>query len=319
MRPVRPGLLALLLAAGGCELTEVTTADSRDVLVVEAVLRPDRGAQQVLLHRTLQGVVIPGEGGAQVRVRAEDGREYPFVQVGREACLSSDARLLRGDDTLRVEATCYQSQGRTAPWVHPGRSYELLVETARGERVRGTTRVPGDFRLLGLGRALRDPASGELRCFLPPRTVLPLAWSSSSGAWAYLTEMEVYGLRRVLGGSGIESIPDPLRLIGVSVSESDTTVVVPTEVGVFDRFDYDQELLRVIQDGFPEEVQVQVVVAAADRNFVNAVRGGEFNPSGTVRYSSVVGDGVGVFGSIVPRRLVMDVRGDRVQFPCADA
>lgn len=324
MRPVRPGLLALLgaaaLAAGGCELTEVTTADSRDVLVVEAVLRPDRLTQQVLLHRTLRGAVVPGEVGAQVRVRAEDGREYPFAQVSRELCMSGDARLLRGQDTLRVEASCYRSQVREGPaWVQPGRSYELLVETARGERVRGTTRVPGDFRLLGLRRALRDSSSGELRCFLPPRTVLPLTWSSASGAWAYLTEMEVYGLRRVLGGSGVEQIPDPLRLLGVSVSESDTTVLVPTEVGVFDRFSYDQELLRAIQFGFPEEVQVQVVVAAADRNFVNAVRGGEFNPSGTVRYSSVVGDGVGVFGSIVPRRLVMDVRGGRTQFPCADA
>ena len=35
-------------------------------------------------------------------------------------------------------------------------------------------------------------------------------------------------------------------------------------------------------------------------------RGG-FNPSGNVRISSVVGDGVGVFGSLVPRRLFMRV------------
>jgi hypothetical protein len=184
--------------------------------------------------------------------------------------------------------------------------------------VRGTTRVPGSFDLRGLRRALRDQSTGERRCFLPPRTEMNLTWTPSSGAWAYLTEMEVYGLRRVLGGSGIETIPDPLRLVGVSVSESDTTVVVPTEVGVFDRFSYDQELLRAIQGGFPPDVQVHVLVAAADRNFVNGVRGGQFNPSGTVRVSSVVGDGVGVFGSIVPLRLVMDVRGGRNNFPCLE-
>jgi hypothetical protein len=41
-------------------------------------------------------------------------------------------------------------------------------------------------------------------------------------------------------------------------------------------------------------------VAAADRNYINGVRGGSFNPSGPVRISSVVGDAVGVFGSLVP-------------------
>ncbi len=324
MSSIRPFASAFLLgaatlAAAGCELTEVTTADSRDVLVVEAVLRPDRLVQEVLLHRTLQGAVIPGEADARVRVRTQDGREILFSPTALEDCLSGDSRLLRGDDTLRVQASCYRSpDGEERSWVVPGRSYDLLVETARGERVRGTTRVPGSFDLRGLRRALRDQSTGERRCFLPPRTEMNLTWTPSSGAWAYLTEMEVYGLRRVLGGSGIETIPDPLRLVGVSVSESDTTVVVPTEVGVFDRFSYDQELLRAIQGGFPPEVQVHVLVAAADRNFVNGVRGGQFNPSGTVRVSSVVGDGVGVFGSIVPLRLVMDVRGGRNNFPCLE-
>jgi hypothetical protein len=325
MSSIRPLVSALLLgaatlAAAGCELTEVTTADSRDVLVVEAVLRPDRQVQEVLLHRTLKGSIIPGEADARVRVRTEDGREIPFSPAALENCLSGDSRLLRGDDTLRVQASCYRSPagGGERSWVVPGRSYELLVETTRGERVRGTTRVPGSFDLRGLRRALRDPSTGERRCFLPPQTEMNLTWSTSSGAWAYLTEMEVYGLRRVLGGSGIETIPDPLRLVGVSVSESDTTVVVPTEVGVFDRFSYDQQLLRAIQGGFPPDVQVHILVAAADRNFVNGVRGGQFNPSGSVRVPSVVGDGVGVFGSIVPLRLVMDVRGARTSFSCLD-
>ncbi|MBD0319449.1 MAG: hypothetical protein ICV87_03885, partial [Gemmatimonadetes bacterium] len=63
---------------------------------------------------------------------------------------------------------------------------------------------------------------------------------------------------------------------------------------------YDNAALTALQSGFPDGVSVHLVVAAADRNYVNGVRGGSFNPSGPVRVSSVTGDGVGVFGSLVP-------------------
>ncbi|HLM67787.1 MAG TPA: hypothetical protein VK358_09680, partial [Longimicrobium sp.] len=64
--------------------------------------------------------------------------------------------------------------------------------------------------------------------------------------------------------------------------------------------DFNQDLLRALQGGLPDKTAATVVVAAADRNFVNGVRGGNFNPSGQVRISSIVGDGVGVFGSLTP-------------------
>jgi hypothetical protein len=69
---------------------------------------------------------------------------------------------------------------------------------------------------------------------------------------------------------------------------------------VFDRFSFNQNLLRLLQTGLPGGTTARVVVAAADRNYINGVRGGSFNPSGPVRISSVVGDGVGVFGSLAP-------------------
>ncbi|HEX8431778.1 MAG TPA: hypothetical protein VF625_10835, partial [Longimicrobium sp.] len=110
-----------------------------------------------------------------------------------------------------------------------------------------------------------------------------------------------YNLRTILGAAGQQvDIPDPLELVGLAVSQQDTTIVLPTEFGLFDRFEIDNDALKAIQNGFPAGVVVEVDVAAADRNYVNGVRGGRFNPSGPVRISSVVGDGVGVFGSIVP-------------------
>ena len=48
------------------------------------------------------------------------------------------------------------------------------------------------------------------------------------------------------------------------------------------------------------------MIAAADRNYVNWVRRGAFNPSGIVRVPSLHGDGTGVFGSVVRKRFTVD-------------
>jgi len=59
--------------------------------------------------------------------------------------------------------------------------------------------------------------------------------------------------------------------------------------------------------GLPEGVSAEVVIAAADRNYVNWVRGDSFNPSGAVRVASVRGDGTGVFGSFSSARFRLRV------------
>jgi hypothetical protein len=94
--------------------------------------------------------------------------------------------------------------------------------------------------------------------------------------------------------------PEPLELLGLAISAADTEIVLPAEFGLFDRFTVDQALLAVLQQGLPAGTRAEVTIAAADRNYVNGVRGGSFNPSGRVRISSVTGDAVGVFGSLVP-------------------
>jgi hypothetical protein len=83
--------------------------------------------------------------------------------------------------------------------------------------------------------------------------------------------------------------------------------VLPGEFGVFERFNYDPDLFRAIDGGFPEGVDLSVALAAADRNWVNSIRGGNFNPSGLIRISTVVGDGVGVFGSLVVTHIQIPV------------
>lgn len=313
--PLVPVLLLASWLAAGCALTEVTTARGEDVLVVEGILRTDRDVQEILLHRTIQGRVVDGAPGAQVAVQRENGPRLTFQEAPLESCTSVGKRFRSGEDSLDIRATCYVSPPGAGRWVVAGGRYTLDVATPKGERARGATQVPANFDLRGLARAARL-RNGDRRCLLPPNTPLPLVWSTSADTWAYLTEMEVRGLRIALSGSGIEDIPDPLQLTGVSVSATDTTLLVPTQVGVFERLSYDQDLLRALQNGFPDGTQVMLVVAATDRNFVNAVRGGAFNPSGNVRISSVVGDGVGVFGSLVARTVQVDVRAAGGSNPC---
>lgn len=114
-------------------------------------------------------------------------------------------------------------------------------------------------------------------------------------------------LTAALQDTEIEVEKDPLLLLGLSISESDTTIVFPSEFGLFDRFDLDRDLALLLQTGLPFGTQAGVIVSAVDRSYVNWVRGGNFNPSGEVRVPSLQGDGTGVFGSIVRRRFDVDV------------
>lgn len=309
--PVRAALLGMVVLGAGCTLAEVTTAEAEDVLVVEAILNAGKPAQRILLHRSLSEQGERGESGAQVSVFAPGGREIAFAEVNPNACVPGgevqspgEAVPLPGDSF-----SCYASPPDAAGFVLPGESYELEVLTRAGERARARTRVPGAFEM-------REPSRGAAHaCALPPDTPLPLVWTRSEGAWSYLAELSITGLASALPAPAGSPIPDTVRLTGLSISESDTTMVMPGDFGIFQRTEFDSSLLLQISRGLPEGVAARLVLAAVDRNYVNAVRGGVFNPSGRVRISSVTGSGVGVFGSVVPLTLLIDVRREGSPYP----
>lgn len=185
-----------------------------------------------------------------------------------------------------------------------GEALSIAVALADGRSLTGSTRIPGAFLVDGVGAG----------CRLPPDTRLPLSWSPSDSAWAYLSEALILGLPDALAAEGIQA-EDSLYLLGLSISQSDTTVVFPSEFGVFERFDLDQDLAVRLQQGLPEGASADVAITAVDRNYVNWVRGGSFNPSGAVRVSSLVGDGLGVFGSAVTRRFTVVSTADSTAGP----
>jgi hypothetical protein len=209
-----------------------------------------------------------------------------FEEAPLEHCLDEPAAI----------GTCYRSMNERRP-IRPDITYTLRIILADGGVITGSTHVPGAFRLVRPAQAL---------CRLAPDQRIEVTWTRSAGAWVYLTESRLGGLRDALRPSGIELDDDPVRFLGVSVSAEDTTLSFPDELGVFDRFDPDlTEALVAIQGGLPPDVDAELVVAAADRNYVNWVRGGQFNPSGNVRVPSLAGDGTGVFGSIAVNRTMM--------------
>lgn len=287
------------LACAGCTIADVTDAGGEDVLVVEGVLRTDRPDQRILLHRSVRGALAPGETGAQVFVTGNGGTRYAFDMVPAGQCLTVDP-LYAESDSVQIQATCYRSPAAEGYWVRPDSVYELTVVTQRGETARGRTHVPGAFRITQFAyrERLRE---GPRICAIPGNASIPVVWTESRGAYGYLAPLRVNGLDAVAPDS--VRAPAELELNGLAISSGDTTLVLPGDFGVFDRFDLDQRLLRYLRNGLPPGVTAEVVIAAADRNYVNGVRGGSFNPSGQVRISSVVGDGRGVFGSLVPLSL----------------
>jgi len=298
---------AACAAAAGCQLREITLAEPEDVIVAEIVLQAGGTLQLAWLHRTLgsDSLAVPG---ATVEVTGPGGGIVAFRPASARVCVDSSAAF--APDT---SGSCYSAS--TAPsTIAPGESYTLDIVTAEGRRLTGTTTVPGPLRVTRPA-SLAGAISGQPGCALPAATLLPLTWTRSSGAWVYVSETRMLHVRRAFDPAS----PDdrPLDLVGLSVSAADTTIVFPSEFGLFDRADSaDAPLLRALQGGLPAGVSATVTIAAADRNYVDWVRRGSFNPSGVVQIPSIRGDGTGVFGSVVPVRFAVTSAAGSTLPPC---
>ncbi|HSG07610.1 MAG TPA: hypothetical protein VLA36_04620 [Longimicrobiales bacterium] len=285
------GVLAVLVGVlAGCSLQEVTLVEAEDVVVAEVYVElvsavPGRDRLSAFLHRTLEG----GTGasrpvpGARVIVTRSDGLSIELAETALETCVVS----------LPVDGTgsCYWAAPELAARLEPGDALEVRIELPGGGLLRGAATVPGAFSLLTVPT--------EASCTVEPATSFEVRWTRSPGAWAYINETLISGLRAALEPRGIEVEEDPLYLLGLAVSAADTTIRFPSEFGVFDRFDLNQDLALVLQQGLPEGTGAVVSITAGERNYVNWARGGNFNPSGLVKIPSLRGDGTGVFAATV--------------------
>ena len=290
-------LTALLAAVAACELQEITVAQSEDVIVAEVYLSSDVDgvSGSAWIHRTLGSAGSTQElSSADVFLRAES-------RVSTVRLRLADPSSCAGDELpADFPGSCYFAQPLDPRHFGPGSLVEAIIRLPDGGRITGQTRVPGPYEL-------RSPRTNRRRtCWLEPARRLTVEWTRAEGAWAYISETQIINLTAALEDTNIEVEEDPLLLVGLSVSEADTTIVFPSEFGLFDRPNLGRDLALVLQEGLPFGTQAEVVIAAADRNYVNWVRRGAFNPSGIVRVPSLHGDGTGVFGSVVRQRFTVD-------------
>jgi hypothetical protein len=297
--------LSLLAPIVGCQLQEVSIAEPHELVIAEMVLYAGDVRQRALLHRTFGESSSATRIDARIEVRSETNAVLSFTLAPDSLCLFTDSA-----DTSKARGSCYVSPAQPS-FVRPGGRYAMQIDLADGGSITGTTVVPDTFTVL------RPAPAAAALCVLPPDTPLEMLWTRSQGAWVYVVEAELRRILPALRERGITLRRDPLRLVGLSISESDTTIVFPTELGIFDRFDDDvTSTLLALRNGLPPGVDAEVLVTAGDRNYVNWVRGGRFNPSGQVRVPSVRGDGTGVFGSMTPRRLRITTTDGPNRAPC---
>jgi hypothetical protein len=293
---VRPAFViagVALAALTGCVIEDVEITSFDDVIVAEVMvqIRDDGVAANrprvfALLHRTPDAAGLSaGVPGARVVIQRAG---VPITLTPRERIRDCVADM---PDEYGV--SCYRAVTADENRFQPGDSLTLTIDLPDGGQLIGFTVVPGDFRLVD--------APPARFCALPEGRTQTVEWTRSPGAWAYVSETSVQDFRSALQEQGYPVEQNSIHLLGVSVSQSDTTIVFPTEFGLLERFTEDQALLVALQQGIPRGSMASISIAAAERNYVNWQRGGTFNPSGQVRVPSLRGDGTGFFGATVVR------------------
>ena len=301
-------VVAVMAAAGlpgGCALTEVTVAESEDVVIVESQLTvnlEDDGMTELFvyayLHRTLSASRASEVEGATIRVMGASGGVAHLAPADSGgSCLTYDS-----NEPNEAVGSCYVAGISPSPFA-PREIVELEVVLADGRTLTGASRIPDAFSFVGLTQE-----NGQ--CRLEPDTNYRFRWTEAAGTWSYLSDAWIQGLPEALAGQDV-SAPDSLYLAGFAIGEKDTDVLFPGEYGLFDFGDEaDADLLRILDDGLPGGTRAQVAFAATDRNWVNWARGGNFNPSGIIRIPSVFGDGTGFFGTATQRALNVIAQSD---------
>ena len=237
-------LAALLASVPACELQEITVARSEDVVVAEVYLSSDIDGVSgtAWIHRTL------GNAGSRQEMSAADVFLRAESRVSTVRLRPAEPSVCAGDELPDdFPGSCFFAGPLDPRYFGPGSFVEVIIRLPDGGRITGQTRVPGRYELL-------SPRTNRRRmCSVEPARRLTVEWTRAEGAWAYISETQIINLTAALEDTNIEVEEDPLLLVGLSISETDTTIVFPSEFGLFDRPNLGRDLALVLQEGLPFE------------------------------------------------------------------
>ena len=279
------------LAFGACELEEVVVPPSDPIVIVQAIMRPDRAQQWILVERSLTGETSPLRGGGRVLPQGSvstpvAGAVVTVTNASRpgDPCGSTVTftEALAPDTT--IAGTYWAPQG--CPVVLPGDTLDLQV-VSENAVVTGRTIVPitGDIMLHAMTGSVTLP--GPTIAFNRDVDTLTAEVRATGGRGLYLSvhpRQLTAGREHLVASQTSWFFADStaLRLPGdfVNIFEAD--------------FEFDDD----VPDLFDAGRHYEVTVARPDTNYYDFLRSGNSPLSGRGFINRLDG-GFGLFGSMI--------------------
>jgi hypothetical protein len=156
--------LLIVFAASACEFGETTIAEGDPIVVVHAVMRPDRERQWVLLEQTLTGTESDDSVSGRIPGNAPQLPLTDATVTVANLGMPTDPCGMVFFTERPIDPGLETSDGLYwgpvgCPTMRTGDTLLLTVETVQGEIVSGTTEIPGaDAMLLSVaGEAVTVP------------------------------------------------------------------------------------------------------------------------------------------------------------------
>jgi|TARA_B110000263_G_scaffold48726_1_gene40527 hypothetical protein len=276
-----------------CEMDSVSLMTPESLLIAQVYIAKE-GAKPLeataYLHRVLGSKDYGPVLGADITLTSGDRSVILVKDPDRTSTCIPEWVQRETSDISGSLGTCYRLQELLS--AVPGEAIQVSIKDGGVSALFGQTTLPGDF-------TMKTPRNSRKFCTVQRDQILELSWSESQDAWAYVVEANVWDLDDVYNYLPEEDRPpQPLNLVGLSISSDDTKMRFPSEVGLFDRYGLHRDVFLQLQVGLPESTTADISVAAVDRNFVNWARAGKFHPSGQIRTPSLLGkSGTGVIAS----------------------
>jgi hypothetical protein len=286
----------LLIAQAGCELEEVVIPVGEPVVIVQAVMRPDRAQQFVVVEWSFTGLADPDEL-TSVQVPSGSGPHLP-IENATVRVVNLDFPTDPCGDTTRFTFTTGDPSVPKLPGVYwapagcptlrPGDRMALTVRVPGGSVVTGQTRVPGmagaTLRVAGQTVAFGGP---DITLFNRDRDTLRVDVEPIVGR---LIQVEA------------KRIDDESAAAGSKLFADTTAVAIPGN------------LPDILPGGGGEDIfragrRYALTAALSDTNYFDFARSRN-NPITGRGFINRLDGGIGVFGSLTSLSTVVEVTGD---------